>query len=387
MQEKEESMFTSVAETPFDERHYGAINPPIYQNSLFAFKTHQEFDLAMKDTMKNHVYSRGNNPTVEYLEKKIAMLESGDVSKCFASGMAAISSTIMSVVNHGDHVVCVSQAYGPTREFLSEFLFRFGVSTTFVDGKSMEELKSATRINTKLLYLESPTSLLFELQDLSACAALAKSIGAVTIIDNTWATPCHQKPLTLGIDLVVHSITKYFSGHSDCMGGVVVGSDKLVSKIIFKEYMLLGGIMTPQVATTVTRGLRTLPLRMERHEKSALIVAEHLTKQAYVTRVNHPGLNQHPQHELALRQMTGFSSLFSFDSDEPIEKLKQFASSLNYFRIGVSWGGYESLISVNQIDLQQTGQYRNVVRIYVGLEDPADLIDDIDNAWRQVSLF
>lgn len=379
IKDSREPLFSLVSHDLHDERHYGAVSVPIYQTSLFSFENYEQHDLAKQDEMNQFIYSRGNNPTVVYLEEKIARMEQGDAAKCFASGMAAITSAIMSVVQQGDHIVCTDQAYGPTKEFLGSYLTKFGIKTTFVDGKSMDAWKEAVRPNTKLLYLESPTSLMFDLQDLRACTELAKEIGAETIIDNSWATPCFQKPLTMGVGLVVHSISKYFSGHSDCIGGVVIGSNQLMDRIRTKEYMLFGGIMTPQTAGLVTRGLRTLPLRLERHESSGLKVAEHMSKQPYVSRVNHPGLPSHPQHELGLAQMSGFGSLFSFESDEPIDKLRKWADRLQYFRIGPSWGGFESLVSVIPIRIE--GRSPTVVRLYIGMENPDDLIRDIDEAW------
>ncbi len=394
--EKREKQFTRTAYDPVDNRHHGAIHVPIYQNSLFAFDSYAEFDQAADKLLDHHVYSRGNNPTVQYLEQKLADLEEAESAKCFASGMAAITAAILSVVGQGDHIVCVHQAYGPTREFLGSYLSRFGVETTYIDGSSIEQWHGAVRPNTKLLYLESPTTSFFELQDLRLCAELARSIEALTIIDNTWATPCFQNPLTFGIDLVVHSITKYIGGHSDCIGGVVLGSKERMERIGYTEYMLLGGIMTPQTAALVSKGLRTLPLRMQRHEESGLKVAEFVGKQGFVCRVNHPGLTSHPQHQLAVRQMSGFSSLFSFISYVETKILKEWANRLQYFKIGVSWGGFESLVTVNRIGNDGNGgndgidgidgndpgeRTASVVRLYVGLENPQDLIADMKQAW------
>jgi cystathionine beta-lyase/cystathionine gamma-synthase len=373
------SLFSIVTHDSHDERHHGSINVPVYQTSLFSFESYEQLDLAKQDEKNQFIYSRGNNPTVRYLEEKVALMEQGDVAKCFASGMAAISAAILSIVKQGDHIICTHQAYGPTKEFLGSYINRFGIETTFVDGKSMDAWKEAVRPNTKLLYLESPTTLLFELQDLRACVELAEQIGAETIIDNSWATPFYQTPLTLGVGLVVHSMSKYFSGHSDCIGGVVVGSHRLMDRIRLTEYMLFGGIMTPQTAALITRGLRTLPLRMQWHEASGLTVAEHLSKQPFVSRVNHPGLPSHPQHELACSQMYGYSSLFSFESDEPIEKLRKWADRLKFFKIGPSWGGFESLITVNAISA--VGYSTTLVRLYIGMENPDDLIQDMDETW------
>jgi cystathionine beta-lyase/cystathionine gamma-synthase len=382
----QQSLFTSVAYDPVDTRHHGSINIPVYQTSLFAFEHYDDFERAMSDTSTNHVYSRGNNPTVQFLEHKLMELEEGESAKCFASGMAAISAAIMSVIRSGDHIICTHQVYGPTREFLGDYLQRFDIETTFVDGAIMEEWQSAIRPNTKLFYLESPTSGLFELQDLQALAKLANSNGVVTICDGSWATPCNQKPLKLGIDMVVHSISKFIAGHSDCIGGAVIGSKVLMDRLSQTEYMLFGGIMIPQSAALIIRGLRTLPLRMQRHEESGLIVASHMQRQSYVRKVNHPGLITHPQHELALRQMVGFSSLFSFETNEPVDKVKAWADQLRYFKIGVSWGGFESLVTVRMIDDGLENGSRTLVRLYIGMENPEDLILDIDEAWYQISL-
>ncbi|QHT59133.1 PLP-dependent transferase [Paenibacillus lycopersici] len=379
-----EAQFTHVAHDAVDTRHHGAIHVPVYQNSLFAFETYEAFEQAFQSLMDNHIYSRGNNPTVDYLEKKLAALEGAERAKCFASGMGAISAAIMSCIGAGDHIVCVDQAYGPTREFLSEYLNRFGVETTFIDGRSIESWRAAARPNTKLLYLESPTTLHFQLQDLRACAAFARSIGARTIIDNTWATPLYQNPLALGVDLVVHSVTKYIGGHSDCVGGVVLGSRELVDAVGNKEYMLFGAIMTPQTAALVAKGLRTLPLRMQRHEASGMAVAEHVRSLPFVHQVNHPGMASHPQHELAASQMSGSSSLFSFRTSAPPATMKLWADKLQYFRIGVSWGGFESLVTVNAAGKQP--EDGSIVRLYIGLESPQDLIGDIDQAAEALSL-
>ncbi|MDD9268230.1 trans-sulfuration enzyme family protein [Paenibacillus sp. GCM10023248] len=377
-------LHTLVAHDAHDDRHHGAISMPVYQTSLFSFDTYDQFNQARQDEQENYVYSRGNNPTVRYLEDKLAEMEQGERAKCFASGMAAISAAIMSIVRQGDHVICTHQAYGPTRELLGGYLRKFGIETTFVDGRLRSHWEQAVRPNTKLLYLESPTSMMFELQDIASCTELAQSIGAETILDNSWATPCFQNPLTMGVGLVVHSITKYISGHSDCVGGVVIGSRRLMEPLMTQEYMLFGGIMTPQTAALVTRGLRTLPLRMQRHEASGLKVAEHLSRQPYVSKLNYPGLASYPQYELARAQMSGVGGLFSFESQEPLHRLRAWADRLRYFRIGPSWGGFESLVTVNAHHHLDSSPC-TLVRLYIGAEDPDDLIRDMDAAWESVA--
>ncbi|GGD97068.1 trans-sulfuration enzyme family protein [Paenibacillus nasutitermitis] len=384
-QNDREWQYTSAAHDAVDERHHGSINIPIYQTSLFAFETYDKFQQATQSSQSHHVYSRGNNPTVRYLEDKLAELEHAEMAKCFASGMAAISAAIFSVVRTGDHIVCVDQAYGPTREFVHRYLKRFGVKSTMVDGRSVDNIREALLPETKLIYLESPTSMMFQLQDLAACAQLARSRGIVTIVDNSWATPIFQRPLELGIDLVVHSVTKYISGQSDSVAGVVLGSGQLVSRIAEDEYMLIGGIMTANTAAQLTRCLRTLPLRMERHERSALAVANHMAGQPYVLQVNHPALASHPQHELGLIQMNGSSGLFSFESAEPPEQMRQWANRLRLFKIGVSWGGFESLVTVNPANDACTSEARSLIRLHIGLESVSDLILDLDQAWAAVS--
>lgn len=375
---------TVVAHDPHDEWHEGAVTKPIYQNSLFTFKSYDEFLDAGKNETSRSVYSRGVNPTVRELEMRIAQLERGEEAKCFASGMAAISAAILSVVRTGDHIVCVNEAYGPAMQFMSQYLSKFGIETTFVEGTSLEEIESAIRPQTKLLYLESPSSLLFNLQNLEEAAKLAKRRGIATIIDNTCATSCYQNPLLYGIDLVVHSLTKYVSGHSDSLGGAVVGSKERMKDLVRNEYMLLGGIMTPATANLMMRGLRTMPLRLEKLQSQGLAVARWLEAHALVKRVNHPGLPSHPQHELANRQMSGVGSLFSFETMVPLDEMRRWAERLKYFRIGVSWGGYESLVVVNPKSSYKPEAKETLVRLYVGLENQGELIADLEQAFDKI---
>ncbi|MBB3108006.1 cystathionine beta-lyase/cystathionine gamma-synthase [Paenibacillus phyllosphaerae] len=382
----DQGLHTKVSHDVVDTKHYGAVTIPIYQNSLFAFENYESFELAMQDVLAANVYSRGNNPTVQYLESKIADLEAAEQARCFASGMAAIAGSLHALLRSGDHVICVNQAYGPTRQFLDELSERYRVEVTYVDGCLLADFEDALRPNTRLIYLESPTSGLFQLQDLEEVATLAKTAGVLTMIDSSWATPCFQRPLTWGIDLVLHSMTKYFSGHSDCLGGVVAGRAYLIDEIANKGYMLFGGVMTPHTASLMIRGLRTLPLRMERHQRNGLIVAEYMDKHPLVNRVNHPGLPSHPQHALARKQLDGYGSLFSFETQVSVALLKKWADALRYFRIGVSWGGFESLVTVGETPANRNlaGNNPSVARLYIGLEDPQTLIEDIEQAFRSV---
>ncbi|MFC5405942.1 trans-sulfuration enzyme family protein [Cohnella soli] len=375
---------TIVAHDPHDERHYGAVTQPIYQNSLFTFNSYDRFLEAMQDEIGTSIYTRGTNPTVKELEHRLAKLEGGEEARCFASGMAAISASILSAVGAGDHIVCVNEAYGPAVQFMGTYLTRFQIETTFVDGTDLGAIEAAIRENTKLIYLESPTSLFFSILDIPAIVGVAKRIGARTIIDNTWATPCYQRPLEMGVDLVVHSLTKYIGGHSDALGGAVIGRSEFMKPLIKGEFMLLGGIMTPANANLMMRGLRTLPLRMEKYQQQGLEVASWLEKHPRVTKMNHPGLPSHPHYELAAKLMSGTGSLFSFETTVPIETMRRWAERLRYFRIGVSWGGYESLVTVHPVPRSRPGPARTLVRLYIGLESVDDIILDLQEAFAGI---
>ncbi|HYK71658.1 MAG TPA: aminotransferase class I/II-fold pyridoxal phosphate-dependent enzyme [Pseudoneobacillus sp.] len=375
---REYSDDTLLVHDEHDDRHQGAVTFPVYQNSLFTFSTVEDYEKAREQLVDSYLYTRGNNPTVKILEERIAALEQGEQARCFASGMAAISSAILSTIQSGDHIICVDQAYGPTREFLSEYLKKFNILTSFVNGSSMEEIKRAAQPNTKLIYLESPTSLLFELQDIHACVSFAKEIEAKTIIDNSWSTPIYQKPLLMGVDLVVHSLTKYMSGHSDVVAGVVVGNKELITNINKNEHLLLGGILSPQNASLILRGMRTLAIRMEQHQKSAFEIAKFLEEQPFIERVHFPGLPTNPFHSLAKKQMSGFGSLLSFETNLSYELVREMVNSLKMFRVGVSWGGYESLVTLHRKNDSNT----QVVRLYIGLENPEDIKEDLKAAFQ-----
>ncbi len=373
--------FTIVAHDTHDSKHYGAVHVPVYDSSLFTFSTVADMEREGNEP-EGFVYSRGNNPTVRSLEKALAELEGGENARCFATGMGAISAAVLSAVRTGDHIVSVDQAYGPARRLIGDYMQRYGIEADFVDGSDLAAIEAAIRPNTRLLYLESPTSLFFELQDLRACAASARSRGIRTVVDNTWSTPCFQRPLELGVDLVVYSLTKYASGHSDAMGGVVVGSAEVIRELSRNELVLLGSVMLPQTASLIHRGLRTLPLRMERHQEGGRVVAAYLESLPFVGRVHYPGLPSHPQEELALSQMFGFSGLLSFEAGEDREKLARFVEALFYFRIGFSWGGYESLVSLQEGFRGTPRRKVPVVRLNVGLESPDVLLADLAQAFR-----
>lgn len=373
------------------QAHNGAIVPPIYQNTLFAFEDWDAIDKAYTDPINNSIYTRGNNPSVSMVEKKIAKLAGGEKARLFASGMGAISSAIMSCVHTGCHIITIKNIYGPVLNLLDDYLKKkFNIEITFVSGENVEEIRTAIKDNTTLIYLESPSSAIFSMQDIEAIAKIAKEKGIRTIIDNTWATPLYQKPLEMGIDLEVHSCSKYLGGHSDIISGVVIGKAELIDSIYQNEYLLYGAKMAPFEAWLLMRSLRTLPMRMERHQRNAMMVAEFLEKHPKIKKVNYPGLKSFPQYELGKKQMKGYSGLMSFiiDTDD-VQELKNFVNGLDLFSIGVSWGGHESLVYAPAISylkemtpeqFKATGLSLGVIRISVGLEDPNDLIEDLRSA-------
>lgn len=370
---------------------FGAVVPPIYQNTLFKFKDWQCCSDAFSNPYENYTYTRGNNPTVSLVEEKIAALCGGEDAKLFASGMGAISSAIMHCIKAGDHVITIKNTYGPTNNFFNKYLReKFQIETTFIDGNDIQEFEDALQENTSLIYLESPSSAKFTLQDLEAVAKLAKKHNIKTAIDNTWATPFFQKPLKLGIDLEIHSCTKYIGGHSDVISGVIVGSQKDIKEIFDQEHAIFGAKTSPFEAWLLLRSMRTLDIRMEKHMKTGLKIAEFLDSHPKVRQVLHPGLKSFPQYELGKKQMSGYSSLMGLEIDTDDEKkVIEFINALRYFKIGVSWGGHESLIISNALLYKRELSYEqfqamdlpiNLVRIATGFEDPDDLIDDLSNA-------
>ncbi len=373
----------------------GAVVPPIFQNSLFTFENWDAIDEAFDHRMDSFIYTRGRNPTVKLVEEKLAALCGGEKAQLFPSGMAAISAAILHCVNAGDHIVTIKNLYGPANNFISSYLKpKFNVEVTYVTGKEVSDFEHAIRPNTRLIYLESPSSAVFSLQDIEAIAQLAKDRGIKTLIDNTWASPIFQKPLAMGIDLEMHSCSKYIGGHSDVVAGLIVGTKEDVESISLKEFEWIGAKIAPFEAWLLLRSLRTLPIRMKQHQENAQAVARFLENHPKVQLIRYPGANSFDQKELAEKQMTGFTGLMSFQlKTNDLEKIKTFVNSLKYFHLGVSWGGHESLIYAPAISYlkelsreQFTGLGISLgdMRISVGLENKEDLIGDLDRALELV---
>lgn len=370
----------------------GAINPPVFHASLFSFNTYQEFLDAQRQENYRPIYSRHFNPTVNALERKIAALEHAESAIAFSSGMGAITTPLLALLQSGDHLLVVDSVYGPARQFCAHTLTRFGIQVEFFAPEETDDLGARVHYNTRLIYLESPGSLTFPIQNLRNVAALAKSRNIITMVDNSWATPLYQNPIRLGIDIVVHSGSKYIAGHSDITLGLLACSAEMFDRIK-PTAALLGANLSPADAYLALRGVRTLSVRMARHQKSALQIAEWLEQRPEVCQVLYPGLASFSGHQLARQQMCGFSSLFSFRLHSGTEKARHaFVDTLGLFLIGVSWGGYESLIlpltTAYADDLQwrlRRGLDDDTFRTSIGLEDPADLIRDLERglaAWR-----
>ncbi|NVO18265.1 MAG: PLP-dependent transferase [Bacteroidetes bacterium] len=372
------------------EDEFGELNPvspPIYQTSNFYFKSVDQFRKAISNEKENWIYSRGNNPTINLLCKKLAALEGAEDALVFASGMAAISGTILANIKTGDHIVSVRNPYSWTDTLMNrKILPGFGIEVSMIDGTNIQNIMAACRPNTKVIYLESPNSWTFEMQDLEAVGKFAREKGIITIIDNSYSTPLFQKPLSYGIDLVVHTASKYLGGHSDTVAGVCCGSSELIDKIFQNEFLTLGGIMSPMNAWLVLRGLRTLPLRMERVSRSTGQIVTFLSSHPKVKRIYYPYHPSHPQFELAKKQMSQGSGLFTVQVEsEDIAAIEQFCNSLKYWRMAVSWGGFESLI-IPSCTFVRPGLYTtlpaNLIRFSVGLEDPKSLIGDLEKSFE-----
>ncbi len=370
------------------ENYFNAISPPVMQTSNYAFESVMDFRKKISTEFESHVYTRGNNPTVEILRKKLAALEHTEDCLVFGSGVAAVAAAVMANISQGEHIVCVRSAYSWTKTLLQKYLPRFGVSHSFVDGRYIDHIEAAILPNTRILYLESPNSMIFELQDLEACAALAKKYGLVTILDNSYCSPIFQQPADFGIDLVLHSGTKYINGHSDVVMGVLCGKREMIKKIFYSEFMNIGHILSPHDAFLAIRGLRTLPLRVQRSHETCAKLMEALQNHPKVEKIHHPFIDE--QQALAVRQMKGGGMFTLALKAARKEQVIQFCDSLENFLIAVSWGGHESLIMPVVTFYDIPGQPDpelpwNLVRFYIGLEDPHYLLADILQALDRIS--
>lgn len=356
---------------------------PIVQTSLFAYPSFDEFVAAHSAESRNYVYTRGQNPTVEALEKKLAALEHGEMCKAFGSGIAAVSAVIMGLLSAGDHILFVNHNYGPTLK-LATTLERFGIEHTLLLDLELDDVRNALQPNTKLVWFENPGTMMFRTLDLAGIATLAREHGAVSCVDNSWASPLFQKPIDHGVDIVIHSATKYIGGHSDVVAGAVISNSKLMDQIYQRAFLLHGGILHPFDAWLLLRGLRTLPVRMHQQHADGLRVAEYLREHKEVAAVLHPAFYDRSN------TLTGYSGLFSFEiANGGLDEVRKFIDGLKRFRIGISWGGVESLVitptrakNLAYLDAQRIPH--GLIRLSIGLEGADVLIADIDSALHMI---
>lgn len=372
------------------EQYLGAVVPPVFMTSLHVFKTAEDYFAFDSTSESEYLYGRTSNPTARIAERKIAALEHGGKALMFASGMAATTALISYVCKAGSHVICNKNAYGPVKAFLDNYCIpKMNMTVSYV-GTSLDEIEEAICPATDLILLESPSTFVFTITDLRGVADLAKKHGITTMIDNTFCTPLFQKPIDLGIDFVMHTASKYLGGHSDLIGGVLVGKDAAkidaISQTIREWH---GGVIGPMEAWLIIRGMRTLQVRLEKHQEIALTVARWLEKQSLVKRVYYPGLASHPQYDLMNSQQTGNAGLLSFELDRPVEDAIKLINTLKLFQIGCSWGGFESLAlmplyNLSPEGLKLVGADRNLIRIHCGLEGQDNLLTDLSEGLRSL---
>jgi cystathionine beta-lyase/cystathionine gamma-synthase len=372
------------------ENYFNAVSPPIIQTSNFSFKKVADLRKAFEDEMSGYLYSRGLNPTVEILRKKLAALDGAEDCLVFNSGAAAIFAGVLANVKAGDHIISVNKPYTWAQKMFDVVLPRFGVSTTYIDGTNIDNWKAATKTNTTFFYLESPNSWDFVLQDIEAVANWAKQHSIITLIDNSYCSPLYQKPIELGIDLAMQTATKYISGHSDTLGGVLTGSHTLIKKIFDSEYLNIGSGIQPFNAWLLIRGLRTLPARFDRITASTQELVKFLKQHPKVEELIFPLDPDFPQYELAKKQMKGACGLLTIVlKAKTMDQMVTFCESLRHIQMAVSWGGHESLAipkcaSLLPEQFDAKSREHRMVRLYIGLEEPAYLIQDIEQALAQL---
>ena len=372
------------------EQYYNAVAPPIIQTSNFKFNTVNDFRGALADEYQGNLYSRGFNPTIDILRKKLAALDGAEDALVFGSGIAAVTIPVLALLKTGDEVICVENPYSWTIKLFKDLLPKYGITTTFINGCNLNEYKNAITSKTKLIYLESPNTFSFDVQDLASVADIAKANGILTMIDNSYCTPLYQQPIAYGIDLVAQSATKYLGGHSDLMGGVVTGKRALLEKIFNNEYMNIGASMAPQNAWLLLRGLRTLSIRMEKISENAEKVIAYLESHPKVAQVLHPFSERNADLALAKKQMKKCGGLFSIVlATADLHEIETFCNALKHFIMAVSWGGYESLVfpacaAISKADFDPNNKRHVLIRIYIGLEEPDYIIKDLEQALSKI---
>lgn len=370
------------------DEYFNAVAPPIIQTSNFAFKKVNDLRQSFENEYSTYLYSRGLNPTVEILRKKLAALDAAEDCLVFNSGAAAIFASVLANIKSGDHIISINNPYNWAKKLFEVILPRFNVTHSYVDGTNIDNFKAVITQNTAIIYLESPNSWTYDLQDLQAVAKLAKQQNIITICDNSYSTPIYQKPIALGIDLVMQSATKYIGGHSDVIAGVLSGSSNMIKRIFNSEYNTIGSGIQPFNAWLLIRGLRTLPMRLERISRTTLTVIDYLENHSKVEAVIFPLHPSFPQYNLAKQQMSGACGLLTFIiKATTIKQIETFCESLKHILMAVSWGGYESLIipkcaGIKPADFDTDNKEHRMLRLYVGLEDADYIIKDLSQAFE-----
>lgn len=371
---------------------YGSLSVPIYSASVFAFSNADEASAIHNEEVPGYYYGRLGNPTTEALEHTMAALENGEAALAFASGMAATSGVILSICRSGDHIVAPLSMYSTTANLFHFISEQFGIETTFVDATDADNYANAVRPKTKLFWTESPSNPIVQISDLSAVASIGRKRGIVTVTDNTFASPYNQRPLEHGVDAVIHSATKYLGGHSDLTAGILVGSKEIVEDARHRSAKLFGGNIAPQVAWLVMRGIKTLALRMERHNQNAFTLADMLSKHPKIAAVYYPGLETHKNHEVAARQMRGFGGMIGLDVGT-VEKGKELVNNLKLVTLATSLGGVETIIqhsasmthaAIPREDRIAAGISDGLLRLSVGIENIDDLVADFQQAFSKI---
>lgn len=372
--------------------NHGAISTPIYHSSVFAFENAEKGSAIHEGEIPGYFYSRINNPTQEALETALAKIEKGEAAIVFSSGMAAISNGLLTLLASGDHLVAPESIYASTSGLMNYLQESVGIEVTFVDGTQPGAYEDAIKQNTKLLYLESPANPTLKLCDIDTIVSIAKKKGLKTIMDNTFATPYNQNPLERGVDVVAHSMTKYIGGHGDILAGALVGTEDFVELCRWNTNKYFGGVASPMTCWLALRGIKTLAVRMERHNENALEVARFLESHPNVVKVHYPGLESHPQHELAVRQMGGFGGMISFEV-AGVDEGRTLINSVELCTLAVSLGDVSTLIqhsasmthaSVSPELRKRAGIGDGLIRLSVGIENKHDIIADLATALKKI---
>jgi len=368
---------------------FGGVSVPIYQSSTFSFKSAEHGAALFQGREQGYIYTRIGNPTTKALEDCVAILENGYGGLATASGMAAITTVYLAFLDRDSHLISTDAVYGPSRTVVENELSRFGIQSDFVDTSDIEKVKKSLRPNTKLLFVETPANPTMALTDIRACAALARDHGLILVVDNTFSSPILQNPLDLGAEIVIHSLTKFLNGYSDVVGGMIVAKGESHYQRLRKVLTLMGGTLDPHQAWLVLRGVKTLALRVEKSQDNAMKLARHLEKHPRLAWIKYPGLEIHPQHELAGRQMKGFGSMLCFGLKGGFEAGRKMINAVKLCTLAVSLGGVESLIQhpasmthagVTEEERKKAGITDDLIRLSVGCEGFEDIKEDLDRA-------